>query len=66
MRVSVDGARCRGHGRCREIAGELFDADDQGYARAASGGRVPPGLEARARRAAANCPESAIAVEEDG
>jgi ferredoxin len=65
VRVRVDDARCQGHNRCQALAGELFDVDDQGYARASNGGRVLPGLEDKARRAAANCPESAIAIEED-
>jgi ferredoxin len=47
------------------LAPELFDVDEEGFAREANLGRVPPGHESRARRAAGNCPELAIVLEED-
>ena len=31
MRVSVDAARCQGHGRCYDLGPEVFDADDEGF-----------------------------------
>ena len=65
MRVRVDRSRCQGHNRCQLLAPELFEVDEQGYAREAKGGRVPPEWQERARRAAANCPESAIALDDD-
>lgn len=64
MRVSVDPEKCQGHNRCYNLAPELFDVDDLGYASARGDGTVPPGLEEKARQAAANCPEFAIAVED--
>jgi ferredoxin len=61
MRVSIDGARCQGHGRCAIIAPEVFDVDDLGQ------GKVlldhgPEEFRAVAEEAEFSCPESAIAV----
>lgn len=66
MKVSVDPERCQGHNRCRLVAEELFDVDDYGLAHALNGGKVPPGLEEKARLAVDNCPEFAILVEDGG
>lgn len=62
MRASVDPDRCQGHARCWEICPEVFDLDEEGHAFVPDPD-VPPALEAKAREAAANCPESAITVE---
>ena len=64
IRVSVDPEKCQGHNRCYSLAPELFDVDDYGMASAIGDGLVPPGLEDKARRAAANCPEYAITITE--
>ena len=60
FRVSVVSDRCQGHNRCCLIAPELFEADDEGNARARGDGVVPPELEKKARLAVANCPEHAV------
>lgn len=60
MRVQIDAARCHGHGRCYDLAPELFGDDEEGYGTVLGDGAVPPGKEADARRAALNCPERAI------
>jgi ferredoxin len=65
VRVRVDPERCQGHNRCRQLAPELFEVDAQGYAHERNDGRVTAPLEGKARRAAANCPEGAITLEED-
>ena len=62
LRVRVDPERCQGHTRCYAIAPELFELDDLGNAREVGDGRVPPGLEEKARLAEANCPEEAVSV----
>ena len=65
MRVSIDPELCQGHGRCYDLAPDLFGADDDGYGTltaATTGGRVPPGREDAARLAAANCPEAAVVL----
>ena len=60
MKVQIDHERCQGHGRCYDIAADLFGEDDEGYGTVAGDGTVPPGREGDARLAAANCPELAI------
>jgi ferredoxin len=65
MRVQIDPGRCQGHGRCYDLAPELFGADEDGYATLTAltaDGVVPPGREGDAQLAAGNCPEAAIAV----
>ena len=66
MKVRVDPDKCQGHNRCYALAPELFDVDDYGYASAKGDGAVEPELEAKAQLAAANCPEYAVIVEEEG
>ncbi len=66
MKVRVDPDRCEGHARCHALAPELFEPDDFGNATAVGDGAVPPGMEGRARLAAANCPEYAVEIVEDG
>ena len=60
MRVSIAAERCQGHNRCCLVAPELFEADDEGNAKARGDGVVPAGLEHKARLALANCPEHAV------
>ena len=60
IRASVDSGRCQGHSRCCALAPELFEADELGNSRVKGDGRVPAGLEAKARLALANCPEHAV------
>jgi len=62
VKISVIAEKCQGHNRCYALAPELFDVDDYGYATAAGDGVVPPELEAKARLAAANCPEQAVVI----
>ena len=64
VRVHVDRDKCQGHNRCYALAPELFDVDDLGNAFELNDGLVPEGLEDKARRAAANCPEYAISISE--
>ncbi len=65
MKVSIDEDRCEGHGRCYALAPEVFVPDDIGNAQVVGDGTVAPGHEAKARLAAANCPEQAITIHED-
>ncbi|SEG88807.1 ferredoxin [Thermomonospora echinospora] len=62
MKVFVDATKCSGYGACAELAPNLFELDEWGYA-AVIGDGVPSD-EAAARRAAAACPELAITIEE--
>jgi ferredoxin len=59
MGLTIDAARCQGHGRCALINPDLFDVRDDGL------GVVlqpdpPPQVLADVRRAIGNCPEQAI------
>ena len=61
MKLSVDAARCMGHGRCYASAPDLLTFDDDGYVTARGTViDVPEGEVDAARAAAANCPERAI------
>lgn len=64
MKVHVDTERCQGHGRCYALAPEVFESDDVGNGVELNGGVVAEEHEAAARRAAANCPEHAVVVED--
>ena len=64
MKVRVDAEKCQGHQMCAIAAPDLFESDDLGYAHEIGDGTVPAGMEDRARRAAANCPERAVFIEE--
>ena len=65
MKVQIDSDRCQGHGRCYDLAPELFGEDEEGNGQVLAGGIVPAGREDAARRAEANCPERAINVLEE-
>jgi ferredoxin len=64
VRIQIDSGRCQGHGRCYDLAPELFGEDEEGYGQVLGEGVVPPGREQDARLAKANCPERAVDVEE--
>lgn len=64
MKVSIDSARCQGHGRCYDLAPQVFREDDEGYGEVLNGGVVPPGQEQAAHLGEANCPEQAVVIEE--
>jgi ferredoxin len=65
LRVQIDAERCEGHGRCYNLAAELFEPDEIGDGAVLGDGTVPVGLEHKAHLAAANCPELAITVLSD-
>jgi ferredoxin len=65
VRVLIDPGRCQGHGRCYDLAPDLFGEDEDGYGTVLGDGRVPPGRQDDARLAEANCPEAAVELEED-
>jgi ferredoxin len=63
VKVHLDPGLCQGHGRCYDLAPDLFGDDEEGYGLVLHDGVVPPGKEQDARLAAANCPERAISVD---
>jgi ferredoxin len=62
----VDTERCEGHGRCFALASELFELDDYGTSTVLGDGRVRPDQEDVLRIVAANCPEYAVVIEDEG
>jgi ferredoxin len=64
VKVHIDAERCQGHGRCYDLAPEIFGEDDEGYGQVLGDGMVSPGAEPQARLGALNCPEAAVTVTE--
>ena len=58
VKVRIDSERCHGHGRCYDLAPDLFEEDDEGYGHVVG---EEPCHRARNRHtsALANCPERA-------
>lgn len=65
MKVQINPELCQGHGRCYDLAPELFGDDDEGYGTVLHGGTVTPENEHDARVAVVNCPEHAISLVEE-
>jgi ferredoxin len=63
VKVRVDRDLCVGHGRCYVLCPEVYGEDEEGYCVIADAD-VPAELREAARRAADNCPEQAITVED--
>ncbi|HEX9033756.1 MAG TPA: ferredoxin [Streptosporangiaceae bacterium] len=61
MKITVDPDLCQGHAQCWALCPEVFSLDDEGHAMVTVA-EVPAGFEAKASRAAGNCPERAISV----
>jgi ferredoxin len=67
VKVQIDSDKCQGHGRCYDLAPDVFTDDEEGNGQVIDSGVVAPSNEESARLAVANCPESAISIlEEDG
>jgi ferredoxin len=66
MKVTVDGTRCSGHGRCYSLAPEVYTADSDGYNdNIGAPIDVPPAEEEAAHLGARMCPERAITIEDE-
>jgi ferredoxin len=63
MKLTIDGSRCEGHGRCWTIAPDLFDCDDTGTGVVRSS-QVSADALTSAQRAVATCPEGAIELKD--
>ena len=61
MKVSIDAERCQGHGRCYEVAPDVFTDDERGRGQVISQS-VPAHLEEQVRSAVMACPEKAITL----
>jgi ferredoxin len=62
VKIQIDPERCQGHGRCYDLAPDLFGDDEEGYGQVLGNGAVRPDQEREARLAVVNCPEHAIEV----
>jgi ferredoxin len=62
MRVLIDVSRCQGHGRCYDLAPDVFEPDERGHAEVSVHGELPALLEAQVRVGVGNCPESALGL----
>jgi pimeloyl-ACP methyl ester carboxylesterase/ferredoxin len=60
-RVRIDPDRCQGHNRCRALAPEVFDVDDEGFGHPITE-EISGSLLPAAKLAERNCPERAISV----
>ncbi|MGW4773464.1 ferredoxin [Nocardia sp. NPDC004278] len=60
MDIKVDLGLCQGYGVCAQIAPEVFELDDDGYAVVPDDTTVPEGMEARVRESAGACPVQAV------
>ena len=59
MRVEIELEVCTGHGRCYELAPNVFTDDDRGYGQVLNP-VVAPEFVGEARSAAGACPERAV------
>jgi ferredoxin len=66
VKVRVNPERCQGHGRCYDLADDLFGEDGEGYGRVLGDGTASPGKDRQARLAVLNCPEHAVELLEEG
>ena len=63
MKVSIDADKCQGHGRCYEVASQVFTDDERGRGQVINA-EVPDHLLAQVRSAISACPEKAISLSE--
>jgi ferredoxin len=65
MKLLINPELCQGHGRCYDLAPDLFGDDDEGFGMVLADGFVPPEKDREVPLAVANCPERAIALVEE-
>jgi ferredoxin len=65
VKVRIDSEKCQGHGRCYDLAPDLFGDDEEGFGQVLGDGAVSPDSERQANLAVANCPERAIEIIEE-
>ncbi len=63
MKLELDQTACQGYGLCQQVAPDLLDLDDWGYAGLLGDGSVPSEQHSRAEKAAAVCPVAALKVQ---
>jgi ferredoxin len=65
VKLQINSQACQGHGRCYDLAPDLFGEDDEGFGQVLGDGIVPSDRQREARLAVANCPEQAIELLEE-
>ena len=65
VKLQINSELCQGHGRCYDLAPDLFGDDDEGFGKVLGDGIVPADEDRQARLAVANCPERAIELAEE-
>lgn len=65
MKVYVDMTKCTGFGTCADLAPDVFEIDEFGYALLLHKGSVPKEFEAQARDASRKCGAWAIRIEDE-
>jgi ferredoxin len=65
VRVRIDHDACTGHGRCYDVAPDLFSDDERGYGQVIGEGTVTDDTYAQALAAVRACPEGAVSIVED-
>ena len=65
MRVRIDHDACTGHGRCYDLAPDLFTDDERGYGQVIGDGTVTDDTGVQALGAVRACPEHAVSIVED-
>lgn len=60
-RITVNEARCEGHGLCEDAAPEVFEIDDDGVAHVRHD-PVPDALVSRAEAGVRVCPVAALSI----
>jgi ferredoxin len=63
MKLVLDSTACEGYGLCQQVAPDLVDLDDWGYAGLIGDGAVPGALGDRAHAAVEVCPAQALRVQ---
>ncbi|MCH5644909.1 MULTISPECIES: ferredoxin [unclassified Gordonia (in: high G+C Gram-positive bacteria)] len=64
MRIKADFDLCESNAICVGMAPDIFDLDDDDYLVILKD-EVPEGREEELRQVVANCPKSALSIEED-
>jgi ferredoxin len=65
VRITVDQARCEGHGLCEQAAEEIFQLDDDGILEHRYAGKdIPEELQSGASQAVFACPVAALSIEQ--
>ena len=62
MKVVIDTVACSGHGRCYDLAPDLFTDDERGYGQVIGDGLVSDLHRDQADKAIRACPERAITL----